>query len=234
MAQEQDHYAVLGAHPDASDAEIKRRYRRLMREVHPDANADDPEATRKAARLNAAFETLGDPEKRRAYDQRYRPVNRDRMYRVWAEQPDWEDIIAENVPRRRPPHVHTLEPHIEPNELEVDMAELRAEPRVRRHITITNTCTCTIAGDVSTSEPWLWGPVGQLVAGPGETVEFDVEVIAKKVTFPGLSRVVFVAKDWTGVVPVKITGYEPRHRRTYPATDSVYVPTRRRKAARPR
>ena len=39
--------------PARADAEIKRRYRQLMREVHPDANADDPQATRKAARINA-------------------------------------------------------------------------------------------------------------------------------------------------------------------------------------
>ena len=37
-----DHYAVLGLAPDATDAEIKRRYRKLMRAVHPDANANDP------------------------------------------------------------------------------------------------------------------------------------------------------------------------------------------------
>jgi curved DNA-binding protein CbpA len=232
MVQEQDHYAVLDTHPDASDAEIKRRYRQLMRGVHPDANAHDPEATRKAARLNVAFETLGDPEKRRAYDERYRPRKRDRMYRVWAEQPDWEDIVAEHVPHRRPAHVHAHEPLMEPEELEVDMAELRAEPRVRRRIKITNTCACTIAGDVSTSEPWLRGPVGRLRAGPGETIEFDVEVIATKVTFPGISRAIFVAAGWTGVVPVRITGYEPKRRRTYAATESAYVPMRRRKAVR--
>ena len=42
-------------------------------------------------------------------------------------------------------------------------------------------------------------------------------------TFPGISRALFVAKDWTGVVPVKITGYEPKLRRTYTATESAYV-----------
>ena len=53
----QDHYLVLDLAPSATDAEIKQRYRALMRTVHPDANVHDPEATRKAAAINRAFET---------------------------------------------------------------------------------------------------------------------------------------------------------------------------------
>src|SRR3954467_11044682 len=113
-----DHYAVLELSPDASDAEIKRRYRKLMRSVHPDANADDPHATRKAARLNAAFETLSDSEKRRAYDALYHPKKRRNRYENRTEQPDWEDIVAESVPARRPAHAHNPPRVIEPDEIE--------------------------------------------------------------------------------------------------------------------
>lgn len=229
-----DYYAVLELAPDASDAEIKRRYRKLMRAVHPDANAHDPQATRKAARLNVAFETLGDAEKRGAYDALYHPKKRRGRYEVWAEQPDWEDIVAASVPARKVAHAHNPMPVISPDEIEVDMAELRSEARVRRRITVTNRCDCTLTGDVSTSEPWVWGPVGRVTVKPGATVEFDVEIVARKVTFPGISRVIFVAKDWTGVVPVKITGYAPKLRRTYPAADGAYVPPRRRRAVRTR
>ena len=229
-----DHYAVLELAPDASDAEIKRRYRKLMRAVHPDANADDPQATRKAARLNVAFETLGDAEKRRAYDELYHPKKRRSRYEIWAEQPDWEDIVAASVPSRAPVHAHDPLPAIEPHEIEVDMAELRSQARVRRRIIVTNRCDCTLAGDISTSEPWVWGPVGRVTVKPGERAEFDVEIVARKVTFPGISRVIFVAKDWTGVVPVKITGYAPKLRRTFAATEAAYVPPRRRRAVRTR
>ncbi len=227
-----DHYATLQVHPDATDAEIKRSYRKLMRAVHPDANADDPAANRKAAALNHAFETLGDPARRRAYDEQ-RGRNGKRPYDVWAEQPDWEDIVAEHVPPKRPAHIHAQEPIIEPDELAIDMAELRAQPRVRRTVRVTNRCTCTLKGDVSTSEPWVWGPVGPITVKPGESAEFDVEVVARKVAFPGISRVVFVAKDWTGVVPVKVTGYEPKRRKP-PASNMAYVPPRRRRAVRTR
>jgi len=226
-----DHYATLSLKPDATDAEIKRRYRALMREVHPDANANDPLANRKAARVNVAFETLSDPGKRRAYDELYHPAKTKKKYEFWAEQPNWEDIVAANVPARRPAHVHSLETLIEPLEIDVDMAELKQHDRVRRRITITNRCECTISGDVSTSEPWLYGPVGRLTAKPGATIEFDVEVVSRKVTFPGISRVIFVAKDWTGVVPVKINGYVVKQRRTVPPADSAFVPLRRRKWA---
>jgi hypothetical protein len=230
---EHDYYGALKIRPEATDAEVKRAYRKLMRAVHPDANAQDPEATRKAAALNLAFETLGDPEKRRAYDGARSPRNARRKYEVWAEQPDWEDIVAEHVPAKRPSHVHAREPIIEPDEIEVGMAELREQPRVRRTIRITNKCTCTLAGDVSTSEPWVWGPVGRMTIKPGESVTFDVEFVARKVAFPGISRVVFVSKEWTGVAPVKITGFEAKRRKP-PSSSALYVPPRRRRAVRTR
>lgn len=230
-----DHYATLGIKATATDAEIKRAYRRRMRAVHPDANVDDPQATRKAAALNLAFETIGDPGKRRSYDAQRSPSSRAsrRVYEAWAEQPDWEDIVAENVPPARPPHVHAPAPVFEPDEVEVSMAELREQPRVRRTMRLVNHCTCTLAGDVSTSEPWLWGPVGRITVKPGASATFDVEVVARKVTFPGISRITFVSKEWTGVVPVKITGFEAKRRRP-PATPARYVPPRRRRAVRTR
>ncbi len=232
MNAARDHYATLGVQASASDAEIKRAYRRLMRAVHPDANVDDPEATRKAAALNLAFETIGDPEKRRAYDDARRgPRASRRQHEVWAEQPDWEDIVAENVPPARPQHVHAPAPVFEPDEVEVSVAELQGQPRVRRTLRLINHCTCTLVGDVSTSEPWVWGPVGRITVGPGESTAFEVEVVARKVTFPGISRITFVAKEWTGVVPVKITGFEAKRRRP-PASNAQYVPNRRRRAVR--
>ena len=250
---EQDHYAVLQVSRHASDAEIKRRYRELMREVHPDANSRDPDATRKAARLNRAYETLGNAEKRRAYDasrpvatapagdgasaawqrrsDRWRRAS-DQKYGAWAVEPDWEDIVAEHVPPKRPAHVHAPAPTVDPEEIEIGLAELREQPRVRRAITVTNHCDCTLKGDVSTSEPWVWGPIGTFEVRPGATVTFDIEVVARKVQFPGLSRVLFVTRDWTGVVPVKITGYEPKRRRVPPAADMPYVRPRRQKWAK--
>jgi molecular chaperone DnaJ len=67
MASVPDLYGVLGVSPDASDGEIKRAYRQLARELHPDVNAD-PEAERRFKQITAAYQTLSDPAKRRQYD----------------------------------------------------------------------------------------------------------------------------------------------------------------------
>jgi molecular chaperone DnaJ len=63
-----DHYAVLGVAREATNEEIKRAYRRLARQHHPDANRDDPEADERFKEVAHAYEVLSDPEKRQRYD----------------------------------------------------------------------------------------------------------------------------------------------------------------------
>ena len=64
-----DYYEVLGVSRDASEAEIKKSFRRLARELHPDVNAHDPEAEEKFKEAAEAYEVLSDAERRRTYDQ---------------------------------------------------------------------------------------------------------------------------------------------------------------------
>ena len=64
-----DYYAALGIQKSASPAEIKRAYRKLARTHHPDVNAGDLAAERRFKEINEAYEVLGDPEKRKKYDE---------------------------------------------------------------------------------------------------------------------------------------------------------------------
>jgi DnaJ-class molecular chaperone len=63
-----DYYEVLGVGRDADEAEIKKSFRRLARELHPDVNSHDPQAEEKFKAAAEAYEVLSDPERRRAYD----------------------------------------------------------------------------------------------------------------------------------------------------------------------
>lgn len=63
-----DPYEVLGVDRGAANGEIKKAFRRLARELHPDVNKHDPEAEEKFKEAAEAYEILSDPERRRTYD----------------------------------------------------------------------------------------------------------------------------------------------------------------------
>lgn len=64
-----DYYSILGIAKNASVDEIKKAYRKLARKYHPDLNPNDKEAQKKFQQINEANEVLGDPVKRKKYDQ---------------------------------------------------------------------------------------------------------------------------------------------------------------------
>jgi DnaJ-class molecular chaperone len=87
----EDPYALLGVGREASQDEIKRRYRALAKELHPDLNPDKPEVAERFKGITAAYDLLSDPEKRARFDKgeidasgQERPQQ---FYRDFAEDP---------------------------------------------------------------------------------------------------------------------------------------------------
>ncbi len=67
-----DYYSVLGLRPDSSAEEIKKVYRKLAMQYHPDRNGGNPESEERLKEINEAYQILRDGEKRRRYDLQYR------------------------------------------------------------------------------------------------------------------------------------------------------------------
>jgi molecular chaperone DnaJ len=68
MAARPDYYATLGVDKKATPEELKKAYRKLARRYHPDRNPDDKQAETRFKEVSAAYDVLGDPEKRKQYD----------------------------------------------------------------------------------------------------------------------------------------------------------------------
>ena len=93
MSTDFDLYAALGVGPGASPDEIRNAYRRAARATHPDLNPDDATAAERFKRVQIAYEVLGDPKRRAAYDA---PVE--------APSPSVSHPPAAHPDRQVPPH----------------------------------------------------------------------------------------------------------------------------------
>lgn len=96
MVVARDLYALLGVNPHASQEEIKRQYRRLVRQYHPDVNLDKVSAHRKFVEIVDAYKTLSDPARRLAYDAVLREKARtakERRQRQKAVAYSWEEEL---------------------------------------------------------------------------------------------------------------------------------------------
>src|SRR5947209_1362795 len=74
MAERTDYYKVLGVGKNASDEEIKKAYRKLARQYHPDRNPGDKKAEERFKGISAAYDVLSDADKRKAYDRGQGPL----------------------------------------------------------------------------------------------------------------------------------------------------------------
>ncbi len=84
-------YKRLGVAPTATDIEIKKAYRKLAKQYHPDLNPGDTQAETRFKEVNEAYETLSDPDKRKSYDAAQQPTRQ--------EQPGKRPGAARTAPR---------------------------------------------------------------------------------------------------------------------------------------
>src|SRR5579883_1664946 len=93
-----DYYKILGVDKGASEKEIKQAYRRLARKYHPDVNPGDNSAEERFKEIGEAYAVLGDPDKRKKYDQ-FGPSLRDGTFWRQGASPGGRTYQSSNAGR---------------------------------------------------------------------------------------------------------------------------------------
>ena len=88
-------YTILGVTKDATDAEIKRVYRKLARQYHPDRNPNDAAAEEKFKSIQSAYDKIGTKDSRKEYD------NRDRMNDMFGNRSPFSGFGGGGFPVQR-------------------------------------------------------------------------------------------------------------------------------------
>lgn len=141
-----DYYRILGVSREASDDDIKKAYRKLVLQHHPDRNPGSREAEEAIRRINAAYEIIGDPETRRGYDRL-----------SWGVEPRAEAVdlgaVLQDMER-------TL---FEEGRKELFAAMMRDLPRIKTELALIRERTVAAQGYDSFVEPIVQGRAAEVV-----------------------------------------------------------------------
>lgn len=151
-----DYYDVLGVERNADASEIKKAYRRLARQYHPDVNSG-PEAEDKFKEVSVAYEVLSDPEKRRVYDRGGNPMGQGGASGGFGQGFFFDDIMDAffgGGQQRRGPRSRTRRGQDALLRMRLTLAE--AVFGVEREITVDTAVACSVCegrGSAAGSEP---------------------------------------------------------------------------------
>jgi|SRR5215211_2285188 curved DNA-binding protein CbpA len=101
MGTNEDFYELLGLSTDASQDDIQKAHRKLVRQEHPDANPENPQAEERFKQIQKAYEVLSDPEKRREYDKRFDVFSRENSGGSRAGASGRNGEVATSTPSER-------------------------------------------------------------------------------------------------------------------------------------
>ncbi len=169
-----DYYGILGVDRTADAHEIKKAYRRLARELHPDIHPDEPEKGERFKEVNEAYEVLSDLEKRKEYDRgrRTQTSNSGQQYETWADIfRRWEEAIfgphefyseprTRTAPQRQPPEEIVSEIEIPTNFLGLIRA-LHLAKQAERSLTLTIVSRYSTSSGPRSIETAIWRVTGE-------------------------------------------------------------------------
>ncbi|MCP9448117.1 MAG: DnaJ domain-containing protein, partial [Nitrospira sp.] len=141
-----DYYRILGVSREASDDDIKKAYRKLVLQHHPDRNPGSREAEETIRRINAAYEIIGNPETRRSYDRL-----------SWGVEPRAEavdlDAVLQDMER-------TL---FEEGRKELFAVMMQDLPRIKTELALIRERTVAAQGYDSFVEPIVEGRAAEII-----------------------------------------------------------------------
>ena len=167
-----DYYSLLGVRKDSTPEEIKKAYRRLAMQYHPDKNPGDSEAEKKFKAIAEAYETLSDPDKRRKYDNPGNPWT-DAFFGSSPFQTGDFSSFYEQTRRKKPPirgkNINTIITLT----LEEIMSGVVKKIKLRRRVLCTpcsgtgaensDLISCPTCGGMGRVNKTIHHPIGELV-----------------------------------------------------------------------